>query len=286
MRLLPAPSRLWAAFTNTSAVCVLAAGFALALSYGTAGTGAVIAVDGPPQNKAFEYRGPDKVRTLRVPLGGKVEYDLPWRIVEGGCDRWIVRTWTRYGEGMDAFTLTQRIKRPPYPIGKPGFDHIAADMPPGVTPGLWHYRAVGETKCATRTPAPFLFAAFDVEVFDPDGPVVAPLSDPILAQSVVPRGGPLAYRLSYERLEAAPSEVLNTFTALTPQPIGIPDIVFERRPTTGRGVGKHESIDISMTLPSGVRAGRWRMSQVIITARPGGRSRVDPQFSIEFEVVE
>lgn len=279
------PARTWRLYANVSGLLASGLLFSLALAGVTSGTGAVFKVDGPAASDKIEIRA--GVPTIRVPLGGKLEFDMQWHVVEGGCVRYMTRTFTRVSVD-DPYTLSARKRAPSHAVGRPGTDHASVELPPGISPGLWLYTSVADAECPQlgRRTAPVVFASLQVEVYDPDAPVMAALAPPVLATPVVGPGGPLGYRLSWERTEATPSEVFNTYSSVGDTPTGTPDVVIERRPALNRPVGRYTDVDILAPLPEGVHAGRWRLRQVIISTRPGGRTRVDPLFEIEFTVAE
>jgi len=160
---------LWSLYKTACGLFILAAGFALLLqAYATAQRPAVV-VDGPPRSDAFEYRsGRNGLPTMRIPIGGRIAYTLPWHIQDGGCERVVTRTFARGEPGYDAYTLSQQMVGRVYPVGRPGLDHIELDLPAGMTPGLWRYRASGDVRnCPTpRKPEPMVYAEFLVEVYD------------------------------------------------------------------------------------------------------------------------
>ena len=276
--------KAWQTYAQFCALLGLAIAFAYALAYFSAGVGAAIVVDGPPQG-AFTYPdGPQGRPRIRVALGDPIVYDSTWRVLQGGCERRVTNTFSQGGDTR-GFRIVQTVDGEPYPVGLPGRHRVTKPTPAGLTSGIWRFRVEGVVFCPTVTHRPVTLADFDVDVYDPNGPVVVPIGSVKLVSAVVPVGGPLAYRLSYTRTEAIRSEVLNTYISVGPTPSGTPDVVIDRRPTAGMGVGEHRDIDISTAIPEAVHAGRWRLSQVIVTQRPGGQARYDPQFSVEIEVV-
>lgn len=163
---LQALVRAWRVFSSVCALLLLASGFALALSFATAGSGAVIVVDGPPQGafiRADSPYGKDRMR-LRVPLGGAIEFTSLWHIAEGGCER-IITSSLLQGDDEEAFVLTQRRRGEFFPIGKPGRHHVVRPLPKGSDVGLYRYRASGVAVCPTRTLPPVQYVDFDVEVY-------------------------------------------------------------------------------------------------------------------------
>jgi hypothetical protein len=275
--------KIWAGYCWLSGMFILACIFALGLlEYGGSVKPAVV-IDGPAQSDDFEWReGRTKLPTMRVPLGHKFSFRLPWHVQEGGCERIITRTFIRGAQGYDAYVLTQQMVGKPYPVGRPGMDHIERELPRGIEPGLWLYRAVGTVQnCPLpRKPEPTLYAEFYIDVYDPDGPVSIEVGSPKVITPKIKMGGKLQYRESFKRTEQINSEVLFTFTEINGD-----DIVIERRPVAYTRAGDFKDIDVTTPLPQGVHLGKWRMQKTVLSTRPGGRTRVDPMFQIEFEVV-
>lgn len=277
------PGRLWSLFCTLSGLLVIALVCAVLIKEHGGTMRPAVVIDGPPQNEAFEYRnGRGRLPTLRVALGSKFHFHLPWHIQEGGCERVITRTFSRGEPGWDAYSLTQQMIGKPHPVGKPALDYIERDLPQGIDPGLWFYRAVGEVRnCPIpRNPEPTVYAEFYIDVVDPDGPISIEDGVPVLAKKVVPVGGPLQYRESFTRTADVPSEILFTFTEVE----GGRDIVLERRPGAYSAAGEYRDVDVTVPLPAAVHPGKWRLRKTVISTRPGGRTRADPMFEIEFEV--
>jgi hypothetical protein len=281
--LRPVIGPLWSLYKTVSGLLVVAVGFALLLQAYAIAQRPAIVVDGPPRSASFEYREGRNARpTLRVPVGGKIVFDLPWHVRDGGCERVVTRTFTRGEPGYDEYALSQQMVGKVYPVGRPGLDHIERDLPMGIAPGIWLYRASGEVRnCPTpRKAEPLVYAEFWVEVYDPDGPVSIEVGRPVLRSNPVVLGKPLIYRESFTRTEDVPSETLFTYTEVG----GKQAIVLDRRPVAYSQAGEFRDVDVTQPLPPGVHPGRWRLRKTTISTRPGGRTRIDPMFEIEFEV--
>lgn len=152
--------RLWRILASAVTICVIAAGSAYILALSSAGNGPVIAVDGGPVES-----------TTRLNLGEPIRYGLKWRYIEGGCDSYVVATFTRQ-EGREETQLFQRRKARPRAVGQPAYEMIERPLPAGISPGRWHYRVAVESECPTRRPPPVPFVEFDLDVRDPHEPVV------------------------------------------------------------------------------------------------------------------
>lgn len=264
-------------------MAIIAVVFALVLQHYGSSVRRAIVVDGPAENDTFEYRnGRSRLPTLRVPLGGKITYHLPWHVQEGGCERVITRTFRRGEPGVDAYVLTQDELARAYPVGRPGFDTIEVALPDGIKPGLWFYKATGVVQnCPIpRKPEEITYAQFYVEVYDPDGPVSIEIGSPKVLTPRVPVNGKLQYRESFKRTEEIESELLFTFMEVDGK-----GIVLDRRPGAYTKAGEFLNIDVTAALPPNVHPGKWKMRKTTISTRPGGRTRVDPMFEIEFEVI-
>lgn len=266
--------RLWWVFAALCGAGVIAAGAAWMLAVASAGAGAVLRVDGPA-----EVDG-SPVDVMRVPLGGSVAYDLRWQYLEGGCDNTVAVAFTRL-DGKEMTELRQRRQARPRGAGQPGFEHITRPLPMGISAGRWHYRAMVESTCTTRRPPPILFADFDIDVFNPSGPVVR-LTKPVeVLTPRVPIGGPLRYRIAFERSADVPTTVMTTFISLNSAD---QDLVLQQRPAAYTAVGTYPETDVSVALPPEVKPGMWRMRQVALARFPDGRTQLDPFFEFDFEV--
>ena len=277
--------RLWRVYANAAGFIGVATLFAVTLNNFTAGTGAIYRVEGPPTGEGLLRTNPRLPLRAEIPLGGTLEFDLSWSTLEGGCERFVTRSFTRVGD-PDNFTLSSRLKAMSHAVGRPGLEHIKIDLPPGITAGAWDYRSISEAQCRARTPPPVEFVHLVLDVVDRDGPVMRTLMPAKVASFVIKRGGPIRYRSSWQRFDASPSEIFNTYSRLDGATGAASDIVIERRPAQNKPPGTYKDVDISAPLPADVTAGRWRMKQVIISERPGGRTRVDPLVELEFEVAD
>lgn len=273
--------KLWGLYANIAGFFGLGLVFTMVLASVSSGTGAVFKFDAPPTSEQLAMH--DGVLTMRVPLGGHIEYDKHWHVTEGGCDRWMARTFIRLNTNKP-YTLTLRERADPHAVGRPGTEHYISDLPIGISPGLWRYKAEAEAVCPlpSRKPPAVTLAEFDVEVYEPEGPVTVSLSKPLLARTVLPPGGPIAYTESFRRNEALQSEILFSYIQVG----GERDNVFERRPAGIREAGTFRDVDVTMPLPPAVHVGKWKLRKTTITARPGGHVRTDPQWEIEFEVAK
>lgn len=274
---------LWTLYCWISGMLVIATVFALILhEYGNTSNPAVV-IQGPAQNDNFEYReGYKNLPTLKVPLNGKITFQLPWYVNEGGCERLMTRSFQKGISDLDSYILTKQTLEKPYPVGRPGLEPVELSLPTGITPGIWLYHSVGTVRnCPVpRKAESTTYSKFYIEVYDPDGPVSIEIGSPQVLSPKVKLGGKLQYKESFRRTEEINSEVLFTFTE-----IGGKSVVLERRPVVFTKSGEFLGIVISSLLPQGVHVGKWRVSKTVISTRPGGKTRVDPMFEFDFEVV-
>lgn len=274
LRPVPKPSilqRAWRAAGSAALIFVMATCVVLSLSYFSAGTGAIIAVEGKPQDP-----------TTRIPLGGNLEFGLRWHFLEGGCTTQTTATFTGVDPRGGEIAFTRVNAMAPRAVGQPGFERVARPLPAGIGIGHWHYDVRAESVCPTRRPPPVSIAAFDFEVYDPQGAITRLLAPVQVLTPRVSTGGPLQYRVSFERISDLPTTVIRQFVSLDRND---GDVVSRTAPAGQTAPGRYQNVDVSLDLPREVHPGPWKLRHTSITTMPDGSTRTATLFEFDFEVL-
>ena len=117
-----------------------------------------------------------------------------------------------------------------------------------------------------------------IVVFAGDGPVWV-ASNLRVQMATVPVRGSVAYILDFEARESCPGDIVQVMTTLNSYP---PATVTFRRPVIRPGISVKD-LALSVQLPEGVHAGRWRFTSAVDSRCPT-RRQLDLTADFDVEV--
>lgn len=277
---------LWRLAANLLLIVVVCFVFVFVLNKTSERSGSIVHVVERAKSPLFLERVKDNLRVMRLPLGAPVSYDLVWFYLEGGCQTEVHLDYEEVTE--EPTTISLKIKGRNLPVGGPGPDHIERKQPPGITPGLWKYTSTLTAVCANgRKPPPETMVEFYLEIYDPQQPAFARLSDVKVLTPTVHAQEKLRWRYDVSRVLDGDATVIFTFVAKdagTSGP-GKEDIIVVQRPAVFNKVGVYKDTDFSFDLPAGIRPGEWSLQVNTVTNLPNKRTQVDVLATFNFEVL-